>query len=213
MDIITPYIAYAAVLAVAAAIPGPGVAALVGQSLGGSLRASMLFLLGLAIGDVTYLTVAIVGLAAIAQTWAWALLIVKVLGGGYLLYLAYVFWTTEATISKVRSRKDRSNWAAFLSGYLITIGNPKTVIFYLALAPAVLDMGAVTAVGWLYLSIITIAVLFAVLSPYVMLAVRARSMMTRPSALQRLNRFAAAFIGGAGSLILGEVILGAFRRS
>ncbi len=213
MGIITPYIAYAAALAVAAAIPGPGVAALVGQSLGGSLRASMLFLLGLAIGDVTYLTVAIVGLAAIAQTWAWALLIVKVLGGGYLLYLAYVFWTTEATISKVRSRKDRSNWAAFLSGYLITIGNPKTVIFYLALAPAVLDMGAVTAVGWLYLSIITIAVLFAVLSPYVMLAVRARSMMTRPSALQRLNRFAAAFIGGAGCFILGEVILGAFRRS
>ena len=213
MDIITPYIAYAAALAVAAAIPGPGVAALVGQSLGGSLRASMMFLFGLAIGDVTYLTVAVVGLAAIAQTWAWALMVIKALGGAYLLYLAYVFWTTEATISKVRSRKDRSNWAAFLSGYLITIGNPKTVIFYLALAPAVLDMGAVTAVGWLYLSIITIAVLFAVLSPYVMLAVRARSMMTRPSALQRLNRFAAAFIGGAGSLILGEVILGAFRRS
>ena len=81
MDIIAPFIAYAAALAVAAAIPGPGVAALVGQSLGGSMRASLFFLLGMSLGDVTYLTVAIVGLAAIAEAWAGALLVIKVWAG------------------------------------------------------------------------------------------------------------------------------------
>ncbi|MDP7152442.1 MAG: LysE family translocator [Paracoccaceae bacterium] len=212
MDIIAPYIAYAAALAVAAVIPGPGVAALVGQSLGGSVRASMFFLFGLSLGDVTYLTVAVVGLAAIAQAWAGALMLIKALGGAYLLYLAYLFWTKDVTVSQVRSRRDRSNWAAFLAGYVITIGNPKTVIFYLALAPSVLDMGAVTAAGWFYLALITIAVLFAVLTPYVMLSVRARAMMTHPASLKRLNRFAAGFIGGAGTLILGEVLMGAVKR-
>jgi len=213
MDIIAPFIAYAAALAVAAAIPGPGVAALVGQSLGGSMRASLFFLLGMSLGDVTYLTVAIVGLAAIAEAWAGALLVIKAMGGAYLVYLAYVFWTSDATVSKVRSRKDRSNTAAFLSGYVITIANPKTVIFYLALAPAVLDMGNVAAFDWFWLSLITIAVLFAVLIPYVLLSVRARSMMTQPTALKRLNRFAATMIGGAGAVILGEVVSGLFRRA
>jgi threonine/homoserine/homoserine lactone efflux protein len=213
MDIIAPFIAYAAALAVAAAIPGPGVAALVGQSLGGSMRTSLFFLLGMSLGDVTYLTVAIVGLAAIAEAWAGALLVIKAMGGAYLVYLAYVFWTSDVTVSKVRSRKDRSNTAAFLSGYVITIANPKTVIFYLALAPAVLDMGNVAAFDWLWLSLITIAVLFAVLIPYVLLSVRARSMMTQPTALKRLNRFAATMIGGAGAVILGEVVSGLFRRA
>ena len=213
MEMIAPFIAYAAALAVAAVIPGPGVAALVGQSLGGSTRASMFFLFGLSLGDVTYLTVAVVGLATIAQTWAGALLVIKALGGAYLIYLAYRFWTTDVTVSEVRSRRDRSNGAAFMAGYVITIGNPKTVIFYLALAPAVLDMGAVTAMGWFYLSLITIAVLFVVMTPYVVLAVRARNMMTQPKSLKRLNRFAASFIGGAGVLVVGEALVGALRRT
>ena len=213
MDMIAPYLAYAAALAVAAAIPGPGVAALVGQSLGGSFRASLFFLFGMSLGDVTYLTVAVVGLAAIAQAWAGALLFIKAFGGAYLLYLAYEFWTSEVNVSKVRKRKDRSNWSAFLSGYVITIGNPKTVIFYLALAPAVLKMDGVAALEWFILALVTIAVLFGVLLPYVFLSVRARSMMTEPTALRRLNRFAATMIGGAGGLILGEVILGLFRRA
>ena len=213
MELLAPYIAYAVALAVAAVIPGPGVAALVGQSLGGSTRASMFFLFGLSLGDVTYLTVAVIGLATIAQTWAGALLLIKALGGAYLIYLAYRFWTTDVTVSEVRSRRDRSNGAAFIAGYVITIGNPKTVIFYLALAPAVLDMGAVTALGWLYLSLITIVVLFIVMTPYVVLAVRARNMMTQPKSLRRLNRFAASFIGGAGMLVLGEAVMGALRRT
>ena len=213
MELLAPYIAYAVALAVAAVIPGPGVAALVGQSLGGSTRASMFFLFGLSLGDVTYLTVAVIGLATIAQTWAGALLLIKALGGAYLIYLAYRFWTTDVTVSEVRSRRDRSNGAAFIAGYVITIGNPKTVIFYLALAPAVLDMGAVTALGWLYLSLITIVVLFIVMTPYVVLAVRARNMMTQPKSLRRLNRFAASFIGGAGMLVLGEAVVDALRRT
>ena len=213
MDLLAPFIAYAVALAIAAVIPGPGVAALVGQSLGGSTRASMYFLFGLSLGDVTYLTIAVVGLAAIAQTWASALIIIKALGGLYLLYLAYRFWTSEVTVSDVRSRRDRSSWTAFLAGYIITIGNPKTVIFYLALAPAVLDMTGVSALDWFYLAVITVGVLFVVMTPYIVLSLRARAMMTHPSSLKRLNRFAAGFIGGAGGIILSEVVVGALKRS
>ena len=66
MDSFAPLVAYAAALAIAAVIPGPGVAALVGQALGRGLRPSLFFLGGIALGDVVWLTVAIAGLAALA---------------------------------------------------------------------------------------------------------------------------------------------------
>ena len=89
---LTIYLAYAAALAIAAVIPGPGVAALVGQALGGSFRSCFFFLAGLALGDVVYLTVAVAGLAAVASLFSGAVVIIKILSGAYLLYLAWQFW-------------------------------------------------------------------------------------------------------------------------
>ena len=80
MDTITPFFVYAAALFIAAAIPGPGIAALVGQSLGGNARRAGFFMLGIALGDVTWLTVAIVGLAAVAKTFASAFVVIKLFG-------------------------------------------------------------------------------------------------------------------------------------
>lgn len=88
---IAPFLAYAAALGIAAFIPGPGVAGLVGQSLGNGLRASLFFLAGLALGDLVYLAVAVAGLAALAEIFAEALLVVKILGGAYLVYLGVIF--------------------------------------------------------------------------------------------------------------------------
>ena len=96
MDLLAPLIAYSVALSIAAVIPGPGVAGLVGQSLGNGLQVSLYFLAGIALGDVVYLTIAIAGLAAIAQLFSGALLAIKVLGGLYLVYLASKFWRNEA---------------------------------------------------------------------------------------------------------------------
>lgn len=213
MDTIAPYLAYVAALGIAAVIPGPGIAALVGQALGGNQRASAMFLAGIALGDVTYLTVAVVGLAAIAKAFAGAFIVIKLLGGAYLLYLAFKFWTSDAGLTKVQKAGARSDGGSFLAGYFVTLGNPKTIVFYLALLPTVLDLNNVHVAQWSVLSVLTILVIFAALAPYMLLASKARTMMKQPKALKRLNRFAAAFIGGAGTLILTEAASAALKRS
>lgn len=185
---------------------------MVGQALGGNQRASSMFLAGIALGDVTYLTVAVVGLAAIAKAFAGAFIVIKFLGAAYLLYLAFKFWTSDAGLTKVQKASARSHGGSFLAGYFVTLGNPKTIIFYLALLPTVLDLNNVDVVQWSVLSALTILVIFVALAPYMLLATRARNMMTEPRALKRLNRFAAAFIGGAGALILSEAAQTALRR-
>ncbi|KEA62990.1 Transporter, LysE family [Marinobacterium lacunae] len=213
MDAISPLLAYAAALSIAAVIPGPGIAALVGQSLGAGLRASMFFLAGIALGDLVYLSLAVAGLAAIAQLFAGAFLIVKVLGGLYLIYLAYKFWTSEAGLTRVNDVKNRRGLKAFLAGFAVTLGNPKTVVFYLALLPTVLDLTAVGLSQWSALCLLTITVIFATLAPYAILAYKAQGLMSQSGTLVRLNRIAAGIIGGAGVLILGQAATMAARRT
>lgn len=206
-------LAYSAALGLAAAIPGPGVAALVGQSMGGGLRAALFLLAGIALGDVIYLTVAVAGLSAIAQTFSGVFLAVKLLGGLYLLYLAVKLWTSRAGMAEVGAERKRTDLGAFLSGFSVTMGNPKTIIFYLALLPTVLDLHSVGIGKWALLALVTVAVLFVTLTPYAVLASRARSMMKRPAAVVRLNRFAAGIIGGTGALILGQAAATLVRRT
>ncbi len=60
---LTGFIAYAGALAIAAAIPGPGVTALVARALGSGFRPAFAMSVGLILGDLTYLTAVVLGLA------------------------------------------------------------------------------------------------------------------------------------------------------
>ncbi|WP_299026242.1 LysE family translocator [uncultured Sulfitobacter sp.] len=207
MEVLTPFIAYGAALTLAAAIPGPGVAALVGQSLGMGFRASLPFIMGIAVADLVYLTAAIVGLAALAQAFAGALMAIKVLGALYLVYLAYRFWTSKAGLTRVEAATKRDGARAFITGFAVTMGNPKAIVFYLALLPAVVDLEGIGMSQWFFLAVLTVGILFAVLLPYAALAAKARLFMARSGALLRLNRVAALTIGGAGAIILVQALL------
>lgn len=177
MDTLAPLLTYAAALAVAAATPGPGVAALVGQALGNGLRSALFFLGGIALGDVVWLSVAVAGLAALAQVFAGALLVVKLAGGAYLIWLAWKFWTSESGLVRAQGATQQNGMRSFVAGFTVTLGNPKTIIFYMALLPSVLDLRKVHLAEWSLLSALTVLVLFAVLSPYAVLAAKARGMM------------------------------------
>ncbi|MFT4052893.1 MAG: LysE family translocator [Novosphingobium sp.] len=210
---IASLITYSAALGIAAAIPGPGVAAVVGQSMGNELKASLFLLGGIILGDLTYLTVAIAGLAGIARTFSGAFLVVKVLGGFYLAYIAWKMWTSSDGIIQARAKGSPTGLGSFLSGYSLTLGNPKTIVFYLALLPTVLDLGAVGLAQWSALACMTALTLVVTLAPYAVLADRARSLISRPSALQRITRAAAAIIGGTSVIILGQAAREVARRT
>lgn len=201
-ETLLPYITYVVALGIAAVIPGPGVAALVGRALGHGFASSLPFIIGLAIGDIFFLTVAILGLAALAAAASGVFFVVKILGGLYLIYLGWRFWTADVETPKVVGGTARNPWLVMVSGLVVTLGNPKTIVFYLALLPTVLDLTVVGPGEWAALSVLTMVTLVVVLVPYALLAGRLRTTLTRPKALRRLNRCAAVMFFGAGGLIL-----------
>lgn len=203
---IAPYLTYATALAIAAVIPGPGVAALIGQSLGGPLRTALFFLGGIILGDIAYLTIAVAGLAALTTLIPSAFIAIKLASGAYLLFIGYTFWTSKAGLTKIQSAAPKSDLKTLIAGLILTLGNPKTIVFYLALLPSVMDLRAVHPSGWAILAAVTALVLAATLSPYALLANRARKAMTNPKTLTRLNQAAALVIGGAGGVIFVQAV-------
>ncbi|WP_421855508.1 LysE family translocator [Oricola sp.] len=195
------FVTYAVALSIAAAIPGPGVIALVARALGSGFRPTLPMLFGLALGDVVYLGAAVLGLAYVAATFGAAFTAIKYLGAAYLVWMAISFWRAGASTEKVAARSAGTAWSGFVAGFLVTMGNPKVIIFYLALLPAFLDLSSVGVADFAVLIVLTFAVLVGVLLPYVALAGRARTMLQTPRALVMLNRVAATFLAGAAAAI------------
>ncbi|CAJ1391433.1 MAG: LysE family translocator [Roseitalea sp.] len=196
------FLTYAIALAIAAAIPGPGVIAIVARALGAGLRPTLPMLFGLVLGDVVYLAAAILGLAYVASTFGTLFVVIKYAGAAYLVWMAIGFWRAGVTAETIDAKADGGGAVAgFVAGLLVTLGNPKTMVFYLALLPTLIDMTAVTMADFTILIAVTFLVLVAVMVPYAGLAGRARIFLRTPRALKALNRFAATCLGGAAVAI------------
>jgi threonine/homoserine/homoserine lactone efflux protein len=198
---LTTLFAYSAALFIAAAIPGPGMTAIVARALGSGFRPTFFMGLGLILGDLVYLTAVILGLALVAQNFTTPFLIIKYLGAAYLCTIAWKLWTAGLLAQDIRAERAPSIALSFLSGLLVTLGNPKTMLFYVALVPTLLPLKEIGLRDYTILVGITFVVLMAVLIPYILLASRARTFLKRPRALQVLNRSAASILAGTAVYI------------
>ncbi|MEO3997344.1 LysE family translocator [Mesorhizobium sp. CAU 1732] len=196
------FVTYAGALAIAAAIPGPGIVALIARALGSGFRSALFMAMGLVMGDLVYLTAVVLGLAILAQTFGTAFIIIKWAGVAYLAYLAWTFWHTGIKTETVGAERSRDGaLASILSGLIVTLGNPKVMVFYLAITPTIIDIASITPTDYGVLIAITAMVLLVVLVPYLALAAKARWFLATPRALKTLNRTAAGFMAGAAAAI------------
>lgn len=194
-------LAYAGALFIAAIIPGPGITAIVARALGSGFRPTFFMGLGLILGDMIYLTAVILGLALIAQAFTTTFTLIKIAGALYLVHIAWKLWTTGLLPQTIEARRSTSMAMSFLSGLLVTLGNPKTMLFYVALVPTLVDLEAIGLRDYGLLLAATFVVLLAVLVPYMALAARARLLLGQPKSLQRLNRVAAGILAGTAAYI------------
>ncbi|MCM2130773.1 LysE family translocator [Larsenimonas rhizosphaerae] len=184
---------YMSALAIAAAIPGPGMTALVARSVGGGILPGFALLLGIVCGDILYLTLAVFGLAVMVNNFASFFLMVRIASSAYLLWLAWQFWKYEPEVLDANpSMNLKSLGASWVAGLGITIGNPKTIAFYLALVPIVISLEDVTVFTWgVVLVPVTAGVLGLVGSIFILGAARARNILGSVNAQRIVFRTAA----------------------
>ena len=101
-------VVFAGALLVSAGSPGPSIAALVSRVLTRGFRDVLPFLAAMWLGEVLWLTLAVAGLAAIAETLHLLFAAIKWAGIAYLLYLAWTMWTASAAVDPAAPVATRS---------------------------------------------------------------------------------------------------------
>jgi threonine/homoserine/homoserine lactone efflux protein len=188
---------FAATYALACAFPGPTVTALVARVMGKGTQGAPAFCLGLLVGDLIWVACAVFGLALLAALFQPVFVVIRYLGAAYLLFLAWRLWTALATEPGQSRAAGGEGIKLFLGGLALTMGNPKTMLFYLALLPTLVDLSHVTESGFIEIAIVVSAIYSLVLTGYVLLAARARRAFRSSRAMRLVNRVTGGVMAGA----------------
>lgn len=138
---IASLIAIAVAFFVAAASPGPATIAVATVSMSAGRKTGLLFGTGLSVGLAFWGLVAATGLGALLQASSYALSILKLLGGAYLLWLAYKAARSAANVGKAPATPAEQRHD-FRHGLLLNLSNPKAVFAWMAVLALGLDDGS-----------------------------------------------------------------------
>jgi threonine/homoserine/homoserine lactone efflux protein len=197
----TPHgmVLFCVVYVLATATPGPGIAALIARALGRGPKGLPAFIAGYVVGDLVWLTLAVSGMAMLARSAQPVFAAIRYLGAGYLLYLAWRIWTAPAVAVREAPAPARDERAPrlFAGSLALTMGNPKVMVFFLALLPTVIDLRGITLPQYLAIVAAICIILTSVLTAYAIAALRARRLFSNARAVRWLNRGTGTVMAGA----------------
>lgn len=122
--------------------PGPGVMAVLATSIRRGLPSGLLMTLGEVTGDMIYLFIAIFSLAGLEANFSNALLVVRILGAGYLVWLGIQTFRQPPLTQGTAPSTPSTLALAFSAGFMISATNPKVIIFYLSFLPLFIDLAS-----------------------------------------------------------------------
>lgn len=195
-------IGFAAAMLVLAMSPGPGVFATVARALASGFRASLAVICGIVLGDIIFLMLAVFGLSIVAQVLGSFFVIVKLCGGAYLIFLGVRICLSKPDAEQIEANgRNGSLWGNFTSGLMITLSNPKVILFYGGFLPTFMDLTAMTGLDLLIVVAVVVVVLSGTMTFYAFLAGRARRLFTDPKSLRRFNLAAGSVMVTTGVVI------------
>lgn len=185
-------------------LPGPGNLALITSTSKGGIKGGLAATLGIMAGDQVLMWLAVAGVAALLATNAVIFQALQWAGAAYLTWLGFKMLTAKA------GDKPLLNITAghyFKQSFVITLLNPKAVMFYVAFFPQFIDPA--THQGWKTYAVLS-ATIFVLLFLYGLIAVllthyMAERIRANPRVTDVLQKVAGIFLIGFGvKLALGK---------
>lgn len=177
-------------------IPGPNVSLIVANSIAHGTRYGLLTVAGTTSAIVVQLALTALGLSAMLGVLASWIEWVRWIGVAYLLYLGIRQWNAPPVDLTQTRPQPRSFRAIALRGFLISLTNPKTLLFYSAFFPQFISPDAPIAPQVAVLSVTFMAIAGVLDCAWALLAGRARGALTMRGRLR--NRLSGGFLIGAG---------------
>lgn len=193
---------YAGALFVLFLTPGPVWLALTARTLAHGVGAVLPLILGVALGDMTWSLLAVLGLSWVVQTHAgimvglrWLAVAVFALMGLLLIRHAEKGIETDGRFNRP------GRWAGFVAGLAAILANPKAILFYMGMLPGFFDMTVLTGADVAVIAGISMAVPIVGNLIFASFVDRARRLITSPGALATTNRIAGGLLIGVAAII------------
>lgn len=195
-------LAFSGAMFLFAASPGPGLFAIIASGLSSHIKSTSFLVFGMVLGDIIFLLLAIFGLSAIASILGEFFIIIKYVGGAYLLYLGYKILTAKVEDTDIKKNEELSLSKNFTAGLFISLSNPKVILFYLGFLPTFIDLATLTAYDIVLITTLVTVILTTVLLAYAYSANKARKLFKKKSAKKRMN-----FISGSVMITAGGALI------
>ena len=139
-------LAFNLALLVALASPGPALLYALRTTLSSGRTAGIATGCGLAAMAAAWTAMALLGLDGLFRLFPWAYTSIKIIGAGYLIYVAWSTWRSAADpIGEASEKPARAKRRAFLRGLLVNLANPKSVLFSAAVLVVIFPPGITAA--------------------------------------------------------------------
>lgn len=200
------FLAYLGLVLAIAVAPGPNVLFVMTQSAWRGPKAGLFAAVGIESANSLYVIFSAVGLAGLIAASGAAFEIIKWAGAAYLAWLGFQafrssFSTTDAPVLSTGEASAK----AFRDGVVVALGNPKTILFFLALFPQFIDPARPVWAQALVLGFIGIAIDFVVQIAYIV----AGGLLSKALSRKPVKRWFERGIGGA---FMGLAVVAALVR-
>jgi threonine/homoserine/homoserine lactone efflux protein len=194
---IADYGAFVAAIILFLAIPGPGNLALITSTGKGGIKGGLAATLGLIAGDQVLMWAAVAGVAALLTAYPAAFNAVQWLGAAYLAWIGFKMLTAKPGDVPILNIQPRQY---FRQAFVITLLNPKAIVFYMAFFPLFVDPAKHQGLVTFGAMAITIAVLTLAYCVTVILLTHflAERMRANPKIGHTLEKLAGVFLIGFG---------------
>jgi threonine/homoserine/homoserine lactone efflux protein len=200
---IEAWLAFTAASAALLVIPGPTILLVVSYALGQGWRSALPMAVGVALGDFTAMTLSILGVGALLATSATVFTLLKWVGAAYLVWLGIKLWQACETLDGTPRTNAASALKMLGHAWVVTALNPKSITFFVAFLPQFLDPRADFWAQMLVVETTFLALAFANVLGYALVATRARMVVQRPQAMRIVNRAGGSLLIGAGVAAIG----------
>jgi threonine/homoserine/homoserine lactone efflux protein len=189
------------IMIVGAAVPSVSVLAVAARSAASGFIHGLFTTIGIMVGDILFIVLAIFGLAILAETMGDLFILVKYLGGAYLIWLGISLWRSKSKVETIQGKTESSLLSSFLTGLFITLGDQKAILFYFGFFPAFLDLSRISYLDTgIIIALAIVAIAVAKLS-YAYIAVKARLLISS-KAHQKINITAGSILIAVGVFVM-----------
>ena len=194
--------AYAFALLLLFLTPGPVWLALMARTVSGGFQAAWPLAFGVAVGDVVWPLLAILGLSWVTDQYGFALDLMRWVGCAFFLWLGYyAIKHAEKPLAADSSLTRPGAVAGFLAGIAAILGNPKAILFYMGFLPSFFDIAALTPADIVVICILSMLVPLLGNFAFAWFVDRLRGLVQSPKALARMNR-----IAGSALILVGLIL-------